>query len=297
MIDDIFLFIKVAIAGSFTDAARVYGIHASTISRRLRALETSLHVKLFNLNRRNCLELTTAGENLKEQFWSVFQYSEDVLADFNSLTEVAGNLTIVLADSMRDYIITDKFAALLAKYPKLRINLTNSYFTPTGHEVNFDIGLTTIVPGRANYVRQKVQMVEAQLFASDKYLQINGCPMSVSDLPGKHKLIGLTRLFDNTIITDFCLYHKYDQQQHHIQLERQNISVSCDTFETAISLAQQGLGIVAILPELAVGRNLVPILPEYIASAQINLFLVQSNNVKTKAKEVVLKFIKESLGL
>lgn len=48
MIDDIFLFIKVAIAGSFTDAARIYGIHASTISRRLKALEATLHVKLFS---------------------------------------------------------------------------------------------------------------------------------------------------------------------------------------------------------------------------------------------------------
>lgn len=297
MIDDIFLFIKVVIAGSFTDAARIYGIHASTISRRLKVLETELNVKLFNLNRRNCLELTAAGENLKEQFWEVFQYSESVIADFNNITEVAGTLTLVLADAMRDYIITDKFADLLSKHPRLRVNIINSYFTPNGREVNFDIGLTTIVPERANYVRQKVQTVEAQLFASQTYLTVNGCPESVAELAAKHKLIGLTRLLDDTVITDFILKHKQSQQEHHIQLDRQNINVSCDAFETAICLAQQGLGIVAILPELAAGRNLVPILPEYTASAQINLFLVQSNNVKTKAKEVMLKFIKDSLGI
>lgn len=295
MIDNIFLFIKVALAGSFTDAARVYRIHPTTISRRLKALEIMLNIKLFNLNRMNQIELTNDGENLKNKFWEIFQQSEEAMAGFNNPSDISGLIVLVLSDAMR-YYINDALCEILAKYPKLKINIYSSYFTQIGHEVNFDIGLTPAVPQRANYVRQNILTFEAKLFASQKYIDKYGLPLSITELPGQHKLIGLINLTDNAIITDFTM-HSDSGHHHQIILDSRNINLSSDSFDTAISLAKLGMGMVATLPKLVEGHNLIPVLPSYTATAQVNIFLVQCNNTQTKAKELILDVIKNTLGI
>lgn len=295
MIDDIFLFIRVAQAGSFTDAARIYKIHPTTISRRLKAIEIALNIKLFNLNRMNQIELTNDGESLKNQFWEIFLQSEEIIADIKNPNDISGSITLVLSDAMR-YYLNDALYEILAKYPKLKINIYSSYFTQIGHEINFDIGLTPAVPLQANYVRQKLLTFEAKLFASQKYIDKYGLPQSITELPGQHKIIGLINLADNAIITDFTL-HGESGNLHQITLNSQNVNLSSDSFDMAISLAKLGVGIVAALPKLVEGHNLIPILPSYTATAQVNIFLVQSNNTLTKAKELILDVIKTRLGV
>lgn len=67
MYDEIILFIKLLEVGSFSKLSVISGISQPTLSRRIRALEDELEVKLL-LRRRNNIRATEAGKLLYDKF-------------------------------------------------------------------------------------------------------------------------------------------------------------------------------------------------------------------------------------
>src|SRR5438128_8719024 len=63
--DDLRVFLAVARAGSFTEAARQLGTVQSTVGRRIEKLERGLGSKLF-LRHRSGMKLTSSGLTLAE---------------------------------------------------------------------------------------------------------------------------------------------------------------------------------------------------------------------------------------
>ena len=63
---DFQVFLALAQSGRTSDAANLLGVDATTVSRRLKRLETGLAVALFERGREGH-QLTEAGEDLLEQ--------------------------------------------------------------------------------------------------------------------------------------------------------------------------------------------------------------------------------------
>lgn len=80
------VFDAVASAGDFTSAARELQISQPAVSRHMAALATELDVKLFERSGRSFV-LTRQGQSLADAVGSAFASLEQVLADFDGLSD------------------------------------------------------------------------------------------------------------------------------------------------------------------------------------------------------------------
>jgi DNA-binding transcriptional LysR family regulator len=121
--DDLRLVKAVADARSLPAAAAALGINHSTAFRRLRQIEETLGLTLFEKHRSG-YALTAAGEEIAALAGRV---EDDVSAVTRKLAgqEVApsGELRIATNDSLLTHLLTPMLAAFRARYPEIRLDI------------------------------------------------------------------------------------------------------------------------------------------------------------------------------
>lgn len=79
MFDDLYFFVSVVGAGSFSKAAKQLKMHQSTLSRRVDALEQLLKIKLIKNVSYGKLNLTDEGSMLYELIYQQFPAIESAI--------------------------------------------------------------------------------------------------------------------------------------------------------------------------------------------------------------------------
>lgn len=175
-------FVKVAETSSFSNAAKFFSVPASSVSRRIRDLETELQVELFHRSTR-VVKLSALGEIYYEQIKRILQSLENadnlVSQQSNSPT---GQLRISVMPGygkMCLYPVVQKFRQ---KYPDiiLDIELTNQLADITQNEVDIAIRGTSALPDRA--IAKKLCENEFVIVASPIYLDKYGTPRQWEDI-------------------------------------------------------------------------------------------------------------------
>lgn len=122
-IDHLRSFHRVAMAGSFTKAARELFLTQPAVSMHVQALEADLGVALFDRTRRQ-IRLTGEGETL-------FAYTSKLFGLFDELREVfhglsglqAGRLALGATMAMGAYNLTGRIARFNKRYPRIEFDL------------------------------------------------------------------------------------------------------------------------------------------------------------------------------
>ena len=142
--DDLRIFLAVARSGSISGGARQLGVQHSTVSRRLRAMESGLGVRLLE-RKKSGYELTAAGENMK---LSAEKIEQEVLEVDGALggrdARLKGELRVTAINNMASTVLMPMFASFSTKYPDVDVHImvSNQYASLPEREADVAIRLT-----------------------------------------------------------------------------------------------------------------------------------------------------------
>ena len=123
-LNDLSAFLAVVRERSFTKAAAKLGVSPSALSHTLRGLEERLGVRLLNRTTRSVAP-TEAGERLWRSLGPYFDGIERELAVLGeSRSKPAGTLRISATDYAANAILIPKLAALLPRYPDIKVEIS-----------------------------------------------------------------------------------------------------------------------------------------------------------------------------
>jgi DNA-binding transcriptional LysR family regulator len=121
--NDIPLLLKLADTGSMSQAGRLLGLDASTVSRRVAAAEKALNVRLF-IREPTGYQATDAGKIFLAHAEAVFDRVETMILDTRTEAEgVSGVVNVTAIDVLFTHWLMWHLPGLLAAHPALQVNL------------------------------------------------------------------------------------------------------------------------------------------------------------------------------
>lgn len=181
--DDVRLFLALCRSRTVGDAALKLGIDASTVSRRLSALEDVMDASLFDRGRDGI-----APNKAAEDLLPVAEEIEQAMLRFTGAAEglerdVSGLVRITCPADVADVVVVPLLRELFTRYPGLRLELTpgESILDLTRREA--DIALRTVRPTRGDLVVVKLLSLGWIAVASPERARELGVLRAWSDAP------------------------------------------------------------------------------------------------------------------
>lgn len=174
--------VEVADSGSFSAAARVFGVPPSLVSRRIARLEAELGARLFQRTTRS-LALTDAGRVFLEHARSglhSFALAREAIGGLQGV--VAGRLRVSAPVGLADALwsLVSRFLAL---HPLVQVELDFSDRYVDLVADRFDLAVRSGPETRSEWlVGRRLSDAPRWLVASPGYLQAHGAPATVKDL-------------------------------------------------------------------------------------------------------------------
>ena len=240
-------FLAVGTFGGFRRAADALRLTQPAISARIRALEDSLAVKLFERGK-NGLALSAAGRALRphaEQLLHAVAQARQAVHDLRPAS--AGALQIASVLSICTYLLPDVLKRFQAVDPKVLITIRS------GHSKEV---LEMVLRGEAEIgLARSLRHPEVEtLSLRDDPLILVAQPAA---WPGPARRARLEEVADRPLIFfdrgsgDWALTHGLFRRAGFVP----NVALEVETIETAKKMVERGIGF-AFLPLLAVGREL-----------------------------------------
>ncbi|MGH1373980.1 MAG: LysR family transcriptional regulator [Cellvibrionaceae bacterium] len=289
---NIAIFNQVIESGSFSKAAVALNIAKSSVSKRIRALETKLNLILIQ---RSTRQLTITDEG-----WSLYKHSQRIMLELDQATNLVSRLSEVPQGTLRvsapPLFGRSEIAPLLAKFQQrypdviIELYLTEKYSDMIAER--FDISVRMGPLPDSGLVMQPLCMVEAVCCASPHYLDARGTPSSLTDL-AHHDCI-VWRSDDRKDADTWYL-----QRDNHTEKVRVKSSITTND-HTAIKNILLEDGGISVLPlytikeELKQGQ-LVRLLTNYHQlNFPISILYPQRENIPAKTRAFV-SFLKEHI--
>ncbi|MDO5632886.1 MAG: LysR family transcriptional regulator [Paracoccus sp. (in: a-proteobacteria)] len=289
--DEIAAFAAVADQGSFVAAARVIGVDASLISRRVRRLEEHLGTRLLARTTRQ-VALTEAGaryhlrvRDLLEQLSAAGREAADLAAT------PQGVLRVSVPQSFGMLAIAPLLAGFAANWPDIRLELSLSNRRVDLVAESYDLAIRMGQPQDSSLTMRKLGEYRDILIAAPGYIAAQGMPDHPSDLAG-HACLVFT---GNAFWPDWSL-----TDGQHVHELRPHGPLICDSSDALMAAALDGAGILLATdwlarPALASGR-LVRVLPGWQGRTQgaIHALMPPGRMIPAKVR-VFLDALTESL--
>jgi DNA-binding transcriptional LysR family regulator len=181
--DDLRLFLALARATRVGDAAAALRVDASTVSRRLAALERSLAVVLFDRGRAG-ISPTKVGEDLIP----VAEEMEMVMARFASAADslerdASGNVRIACPPDVADIVLAPLVSELLERHPALRVEIVPGEAVLDLTRREADVALRVVRPTRGDLVFTKLTTMRWILAAAPELAKRIGPLKAWTDAP------------------------------------------------------------------------------------------------------------------
>jgi len=182
-------FLKVSETGSFSRAAKTFGVPASSVSRRIRDLETELGAVLIQRSTRH-VQLTELGSLYREQISPAVTAMNDANEVIKHHADTpSGILRITALPGYGRFRLLPALRKLKKRYPDivLDIELTDRVVSLAENQVDIAFRATATPPERT--VARKISNNKFILVASPQYLQNHGAPRTIADLQNHQSLL------------------------------------------------------------------------------------------------------------
>lgn len=176
------LFIGVARAGSFSQAATAAGLTPQAVSKAVRQLEDHLGVRLFHRTTRS-LSLTDAGLRLFELANPGMRLLDEALDQVqNSRQEVDGLIRVAAPTSLGGALLAPLIRDFQEVYPGAHFDLLlEDQFTDlVGAKI--DVGFRGGNPPERNLIARRVGDIIYQVCAAPRYVERYGAPATIDEL-------------------------------------------------------------------------------------------------------------------
>jgi DNA-binding transcriptional LysR family regulator len=276
--DDREVFFRVVEANGFGAAARRLETTAASVSRRVKALEQRLGVRLLQRTTRK-LSLTDAGEQYFREGRRLLQQLDDLEQGLTATArEPEGELRIVAPMSFGQRRLAPLVARFAALHRRLRISLILEDRETDLIDEAADLAIRIGYPADSSMVARAIAPVPRHVCASPGYLERRGYPQSPQDLL-QHDCLHYNLISEREEWTFVG-----EDGEHTLAVRGSFCSNNGDVLAQA---AMQGLGI-TLLPDfiveegLADGR-LVKLLEEH-ERAPLTLFALYPSRQHVPAK-------------
>lgn len=292
LLADMPMFVGLANARHFGRAAAALGIPASTLSRRVVALEKELGISLVNRSTRS-FALTEAGQTLYERarrlIVEVNRIGEDLGQDAST---VSGHIRIGLRLELAHILFVPVLREFARVNPGISIEVIVIEEQPGPAEA---IDISFVVAHQislrdSSQTARRIGRFPRMLFASKQYLK-NSPPLAEPRDLENHSCLRYSR---GTVRKEWEL---------HCGKEKRRVNVNGTFSATSIVLlaqcAREHLGITTLAPFLAshptYGAGLVRVLPDWEA-APGHIFALTANQVMPTKVATLLEAVKSGIG-
>lgn len=186
--DDLKVFLDVARQPRLEQAAIQLNVDATTISRRIKRLETILGVTLFERTRRGHI-LTPAGENLLTRAESMESVAFDIAAQSTGDQTATGRIRLGAPEGLGTHIIAPALCAFKQKHPQINVDLIalSGFVSVPKREADMSLLLTRPSVGRLKI--RRIADYALGLYGGNEYLAGRPPIQSLNDL-NQHTLVG-----------------------------------------------------------------------------------------------------------
>ena len=181
------LFVRTVESGSFSKAAREFGLSQPSVSRAIAALERRLGVKLLVRTTRQ-VSATDAGEALLGRARDALLAIDDAESAARGADRLSGVLRVALPPEYGVRRIVPLLPAFFARHPLLKIDLMMSDRYENLIAEGADLALRIGDLPDSSFVARKLESVRRLFIAAPSYLARRGAPVSLADL-ARHDLI------------------------------------------------------------------------------------------------------------
>lgn len=266
MLDKIVYFLHVVRTGSFSCAAKQYGISASAGSRWIIELEESMGISLLKRSTRKVVP-TQAGLRLYERFNRVNGEIDDILTEIQNLgNDDRGVIRIASTPLFARYFLAQIVGEYLQAHPHVTFRITETAFDMDHlDEIDFAIRASATYQGfqEKDSLLVKRSLLKYPLMAccSPQYIDTYGEPEQPDDLR-RHNC-----LYASTLVGGNKWVFERDGEMSTVSIS-QTVEVEDSEFIKTVAINGGGIGylpIALVEGELQTGA-LVPILKEYTNS-------------------------------
>lgn len=293
-LEGVAVFVAVAEAGSFSEAARRLGISTSAASQAVRGLEERLGTPLLRRSTRS-LSLTDVGSNY-------LHAAAPALSELKRAAEVAsgqggrpaGPLRLTMPRAPFELLIAAALAAFQDRYPDVDLEIAVEGRLVDIVKQGFDAGLRYgSVLGKDMVAVSVGPRSDAILVASPAYLHRRSVPNLPGDLLAHRALMCRSQL---TGLVKPWILHAGGQS---VEVAPPSATIVYD-LASQIELAVQGLGIVsapaAVVTGLLKAGKLQHILPAWSSPLDALYLYFPSRRHQSAALRAFVAFLKERLA-
>jgi DNA-binding transcriptional LysR family regulator len=178
--DDLRVFIAAARAESAAGAAQQLGLDASTVGRRIAALEGALKATLFVRSAKG-MRLTATGARLFDAALAA-ESAMTAAAEVGEDDLIGGAIRISASEGFGSRVLAPALPQLRARHPGLSVELAANpgFMSPLRREVDMTVTLTEPTSRRLSI--EPLTDYQLGLYASSGYLAAHGAPRRVADL-------------------------------------------------------------------------------------------------------------------
>lgn len=280
---------------SFARTARAQGVTVAAISKRLSALEKRLGLRLFDRSTRR-VTLTPDGERLVSEAAVLLERMADLEASLLQRRQAAaGHVRVNSTLGYGRKVLAPLIAVFARRHPDITLELTLTQGLPSGSELPFDVAVRLGTPRAAGLVARRVGGNRRILVASPRYLRAAGAPRSVRDLL-RHRCLAV-REEENDYARAAASWTLLGPRGP--QSVRVHAPLASNDGESVVAWAVEGLGI-ALRSEwdvapLVAGGQLVQVLPDHVAQADVHVLRAGGPHVPPRVK-LLIDFLAERLG-
>ena len=181
------LFVRTVESGSFSKAAREFGLSQPSVSRAIAALERRLGVKLLVRTTRQ-VSPTDAGEALLGRARDALLAVDDAESAARGADRLSGVLRVALPPEYAVRRIVPLLPAFFDRHPLLKIDLMMSDRYENLIAEGADLALRIGDLPDSSFVARKLESARRLFIAAPSYLARRGAPSSLADL-ARHDLI------------------------------------------------------------------------------------------------------------
>jgi DNA-binding transcriptional LysR family regulator len=181
------LFVRTVESGSFSKAAREFGLSQPSVSRAVAALERRLGVKLLVRTTRQ-ISATDAGEALLGRARDALLAIDDAESAARGADRLSGVLRVALPPEYGVRRIVPLLTAFFVRHPELKIDLMMSDRYENLIAEGADLALRIGELPDSSFVARKLESARRLFIASPSYLARRSPPKSLGDL-ARHDVV------------------------------------------------------------------------------------------------------------
>lgn len=235
--DDLRYFLAIHRSGTLAKAASALSINATTVGRRLAALEKRVQARLFDRTPDGYV-LTLTGRDLLARAERMEAEALGVERDIAGRDQKpVGSVRLSLTEMIATRFVAPHLARFRELYPGITLELECTHRTVSLSRREADVALRLSRPREDDVITRKLSSVPLALYAAHRYLERCGAPADAERSLRGHTLI----LFANT--SSFAVENEWLTRR----LDGAHVALRSDSVSSVYASVVAGAGL-ALLP-------------------------------------------------